>query len=251
MPNQSLDELKMVAKSRDIKGDKSMSTKKLLSALSKPELAESENNFDNERLIKIRVDLNKSRDKFSKSKIKEIRKKIYELENKKNLSTQKIKETEKSLSRLKKYYDYDDAKHIGIRDVRNLFNQSADEGYYKPIQNKSAFNGNCIEYESNGDKDKNLSAKEYCNMIRPYLSDIINNHKTPKKLRVHSSNEVFDYETQYGEWKIQLTMSINFISSNSSDETHNMCTKSDNIEIMMGSETDEITDELFESLLQK
>ena len=32
-------------------------------------------------------------------------------------------------------------------------------------------------------------------MIRPYLSDIINDHKTPKKLRVHSSNEVFDYET--------------------------------------------------------
>ena len=43
-------------------------------------------------------------------------------------------------------------------------------------------------------------------MIRQYLSDIINNHKTPKKLRVHSSNELFDYETQYGEWKNQLTM---------------------------------------------
>ena len=50
-------------------------------------------------------------------------------------------------------------------------------------------------------------------MIRPYLSDITNDRKTPKKLRVHSSNEVFDYETQYGERKIQLTMSINFISS--------------------------------------
>ena len=34
-------------------------------------------------------------------------------------------------------------------------------------------------------------------MIRPYLSDIIKDHKTPKKLRVHSSNEVIDYETQY------------------------------------------------------
>ena len=46
-------------------------------------------------------------------------------------------------------------------------------------------------------------------MIRPYLSGIINDHKTPKKLRIHSSNEVFDYSTQFGEWKIQLTMSIN------------------------------------------
>ena len=46
-------------------------------------------------------------------------------------------------------------------------------------------------------------------------------------------------------------MSINFISSKDSDETRNMHTKSDKIEIMMGSETDDITDELFESLLQK
>ena len=45
-------------------------------------------------------------------------------------------------------------------------------------------------------------------------------------------------------------MSINFISSNGSDETRNMHTKSDNIEIMMGSETDEIIDELFETILQ-
>ena len=44
-------------------------------------------------------------------------------------------------------------------------------------------------------------------------------------------------------------MSINFISSNGSDDTRNMHTKSNNIEIMMGSETDEITDELFKPLL--
>ena len=46
-------------------------------------------------------------------------------------------------------------------------------------------------------------------------------------------------------------MSINFISSKDSDETRNMHTKSDNIEIMMGSKTDDIIDELFESFLQK
>ena len=56
-------------------------------------------------------------------------------------------------------------------------------------------------------------------MIRPYLSDIINDHKTPKNLRVHSSSEAIGYKTQFGEWKIQLTMSINFISSKNSDET--------------------------------
>ena len=70
-----------------------------------------------------------------------------------------MKKIEKSLSLLKKYHDHDDAKYIGIRDVRNLFNQSTNEGYYKPIKTKSAFNGNYIEYESNGDEDKNLSVK--------------------------------------------------------------------------------------------
>ena len=74
-------------------------------------------------------------------------------------------------------------------------------------------------------------------MIRPYLRDIINDHKTPENLKVYSSNEVIDYEAyQYGEWKIQLIMSINSISFKDSDETRNMRTKSDNIEIMMGSE---------------
>ena len=105
------------------------------------------------------------------------------------------------------------------------------------MKTKSAFKGNYIEYESQGDKHKNLSPKEYLDMIRPYLSDIINNHKTPKNLRVHSSNEVIDYETQFGEWKIQLTMSINFISSKDSDETRNLHTKSNNIEVMMGNKT--------------
>ena len=69
--------------------------------------------FDNERLKKVREDLNKSRHKFSKSEIKDIRKNLYEIESKKNISTQKIKEIEKTLLTLKKYHDYDDAEYIG------------------------------------------------------------------------------------------------------------------------------------------
>ena len=45
-------------------------------------------------------------------------------------------------------------------------------------------------------------------------------------------------------------MSINFISSKDSDETRNMHTKNGNIEIMMGSETDDIIDKLFNFFLQ-
>ena len=40
-------------------------------------------------------------------------------------------------------------------------------------------------------------------------------------------------------------MTINFISSKDSDETNVMCSKRDNIEIMIGSETDEIIEEFF------
>ena len=72
-----------------------------------------------------------------------------------------------------------------------------------------------------------MSPKEYLDMIRPYLSDMI-----------------IDYKTQE-EWKIQLTVSINFISSKDSGETRNLRTKSNNIEIMIDNETDEITERLF------
>ena len=67
-------------------------------------------------------------------------------------------------------------------------------------------------------------------MIRPYLSNIMNDHKNQ------------------GEQKIQLTMVINFISSKNSDEIRTMRAKSNNIEIIMGNETDEIIKEF---LLQK
>ena len=46
-------------------------------------------------------------------------------------------------------------------------------------------------------------------------------------------------------------MAIDFISSKDSDEPHTMHTKSNNVKIMMGSETYEITEELFKSFLQK
>ena len=45
-------------------------------------------------------------------------------------------------------------------------------------------------------------------------------------------------------------MSITFISSKDSNETRTVHTKNHHIEIMMGSETDKIVKELFESLLQ-
>ena len=46
-------------------------------------------------------------------------------------------------------------------------------------------------------------------------------------------------------------MSINFISFKDSDTVQNKQPWSDNIEVMMGNETDDIINELSESLLQR
>ena len=53
-----------------------------------------------------------------------------------------------------------------------------------------------------------------------------------------------------GEWKIRLSMAINFFSSKGTKKTCIMHSKSDNIEIMIGNEKNEIIQELFDSLLQ-
>ena len=129
------------------------------------------------------------------------------------------------------------------------------EDYYKSIISRGAFNTSYIQYKSKGDKGKNLSITEYLNMIRPYLSDIINYHKTHGSVRYHSGNKTWVQETP-SKWKIQLTMAISIMSSNGSEETRTMHTKSNNMEIRMGSETDKIAEDLivedlFESFLQK
>ena len=74
-----------------------MSKERFLSALDESESIGSRNNFENARIKNIREDLNKSRDRFLKPKIKEIRIKLYETKNKKNLSKSKIKEIEQNV----------------------------------------------------------------------------------------------------------------------------------------------------------
>ena len=93
MLNLSLNELRQIAKMRRIKNYKNMSKERLLSDLDESESAGIGNNFDNTR-IKIREDFNKLRGRILKSKIKETRRNLYEIENKKNLSISKIKEIE-------------------------------------------------------------------------------------------------------------------------------------------------------------
>ena len=62
---------------------------------------------------------------------------------------------------------------------------------------------------------------------------------------------MIDNHKAYSEWKIQLIIQISFISSLDKYEFRIMHTKSDNIEIMNGIETNDIVNELFKSFLRR
>ena len=86
------------------------------------------------------------------------------------------------------------------------------KNHYKPVRVNNFWSNNYIEYKSNGDKNKILSVEKYLNKIRPYLKGVINNLK------------------KSGPWKIQLTITINFVSSeDDNDEESVMHSKSDNM----------------------
>ena len=188
MINLSLNELKLVAKSRDIIGYKEKSQKDLIKILSK---SKPKISLPKKKLKEIRKYFSelkhRLRHRFFKSKINKFRRSLYNIKIWKNLSTPEIKETKKnllelakSLDNLKNYYDYDDNKYQRIEVMGSLFDKidEVDEDYSKLIKTKSAFNGNYIENESKGDKDKILLPKEYFDMIRQYLRDMINDYKT-------------------------------------------------------------------------
>ena len=144
----------------------------------------------------------------------------------------------RNLSRLKKELNYTAIKEIRnlfrleketeaikdrkLRDIKNLFKHKEEENYYKPVRASKFWSNNYIEYESNSDRSKILSAEEYLNEIRPYLKRIKNNLK------------------ESDTFKLQLTIANNFISSIDNDEERIMHSKSDNIEIMINDEADEV-----------
>ena len=175
---------------------------------------------------------------------KKIKKELYKTEKKQNLSDNENKEIYNHLVKLVrtldkkeeyKYHDRDDLDYHGIRDIENLFDNVNDNDYYKPILVKSSFKENYKYYESRGDKDKKLSVEQYLDMIKPYLSDLINENKA--------------IENNSNEWKIQINMNVNFVSSNDTGETRTIFVWSDNEEIRLGNETDDIIKGLINSFL--
>ena len=71
----------------------------------------------------------------------------------------------------------------------------------------------------------------------PYLQDILNDQKT------NSNNS--------NEWKIQINMHVNFVSSNDTGETRTSFVWSNNEEIRLGNETDDTIKGLINSFLNE
>ena len=122
------------------------------------------NNLDDDKIGNIKKFLNRLRDILPKKYRKEIKKKLYEIENKKNPSEAEKEENDEYLRKLvrnlngkEKYslYDRDDFDYYGMREIESLFDKANEEDYQKPILVKSSFKDNYKYYEGRGDKEKN------------------------------------------------------------------------------------------------
>ena len=83
-------------------------------------------------------------------------------------------------------------------------------------------------------------------MIIPYLRDLLNEHKPTAELNNNNNNN-----NNKAEWKIQLQMHIKCISTKSFENKRTMNPKSEPVEIFMGSNTKDVIDKLFNTLLQR
>ena len=144
-----------------------------------------------------------------------------------------------------------------------------DSDYYKLIRTDGGFagrNNNYIEYTSKGYRYENLLPKEYLNVIRPYVRGLINEHKPTVELNDNNNNnnssnnnnnnnndnnDNSNSNSNRAEWKIQLTMQNSCISTKSFEETYTIYTKSEPVEISMGSNTEDVIDNYFNTLLQR
>ena len=79
---------------------------------------------------------------------------------------------------------------------------------------------------------------------------MINEHKPIDESNDKSSDNDDD-DTDGAEWKIQLSMKNSCISTKNFEETRTIYSKSEPVEICMSSDTEDVIDTLFNTLLQR
>ena len=125
---------------------------------------------------------------------------------------------------------YDSKTKNDKKKSKNLFMvQKKKKNIIDQKRSNGAFEDSYIEYQSKGNADKILLIKEYLNIIKPHLSNIRNYNKE--------------------ECKIQLMMTINFVTIKEAIIIHEMYIRSKKNVILTGYEKDEIVEEVELDLL--
>ena len=90
-------------------------------------------------------------------------------------------------------------------------------------------------------------------MIRPYLRDVIDEQKPIMELNNNnnSNNNNNNNSNNGAELKIQLIIKNNFISVKDFENTRTIYSASKPVEIVMGSNTENIIDTLFNTILNR
>ena len=144
--------------------------------------------------------------------------------------TEEEKKERKDLEKKKEHNERVNKDGI-IRDIMAHFEQ--EEDYYELKRVYNFWKNNYMGYESNSDKNRNLSLDENLNKIETYPRDIIINLQNSDK------------------WEIQLAIAINFISSKDTEEERVMHSNSDNMKFTSWDDANEVVDELPKSLRSK
>ena len=123
--------------------------------------------------------------------------------------TKKTKKKEDNIFKAVRYLfelkqESETIKYVITKDIKNVLKQEEREDYHKAVIVGGFHGNNYVEYESNDDRKKTFSIKEFLDKIKLYLKDII--------------------------WKSQWTTAVNMFLSKDTDKQHS---KSDNIEIMI------------------
>lgn len=126
-----------------------------------------------------------------------------------------------------------DQTYYGIEDIEHLINYNTDD-YYTPNLVRSYFDNNFEEYEIRGDKEQNLSLKQYITTIKPQLIDLINEKKNSTK----------------NEQKVQLIIAAVFRHIMDSTKKYAFYVRSNNIEMRNGDDIDDILNKALESFFE-
>ena len=188
-----------------------------------------------EKISDIRTELAKYGDIITDKERDAIRNELFEIENKTQLTRKEKNNIIKRLNDISLYIDnkrkYEkierDYNYYGISGLEHMHGNIDD--YYTPVLPRQSFDGNYEFYTSRGDKNKELFPRQYFHELIPHLHNLIDEKK--------SANQ-----------KIQLDLGVNLKYSTDTVKRRTFYVKSRNVDALPGDDTNDIINELTNSL---